>query len=84
MGLARRPEHQDVRELARLIGRDEMNLAEFPITLLADRVPDGLKTIEFQGGAGKLVVSGATDLRTADRGRCRCHRRPYPAHEDPE
>ncbi len=61
MGLARTPERQDIRELARLIGRDEMNLAEFPITLLTERVPDGLKTIEFQAGAGKLVVSGSDD-----------------------
>ena len=29
-------------------GRDELNLAEFPITLLADRVPDGCKTLEFE------------------------------------
>lgn len=28
--------------------RDELNLAEFPIALLTDRVPNGLKTIEFQ------------------------------------
>ena len=61
MELARIPERQDIRELARLIGRDEMNLAEFPITLLTDRVPAGLKTIEFQGGAGKLVISGSND-----------------------
>ena len=61
MGLARTPKRQDIRELARLIGRDEMNLAEFPITLLTERVPDGLKTIEFQAGGGKLVVSGSDD-----------------------
>jgi hypothetical protein len=29
-------------------GRDELNLAEFPIALLAERVPDGQKTLEFQ------------------------------------
>ncbi len=29
-------------------GRDENNLAEFPIALLGDTVPDGLKTIEFE------------------------------------
>jgi hypothetical protein len=61
MGLARTPEPQDIRELARSVGRDEMNLAEFPITLLSERVPDGLKTIEFQAGGGKLVVSGSDD-----------------------
>jgi plasmid replication initiation protein len=54
-----RSERQDIRELARLVGRDEMNLAEFPITLLTDRVPDGLKTLEFEAGGGKLIVSGS-------------------------
>ena len=29
-------------------GRDELNLAEFPITLLADRVPDGCTEITFE------------------------------------
>src|SRR4051794_20850487 len=29
-------------------GRDEMNLAEFPITLLSDRAPKGQKAIKFQ------------------------------------
>lgn len=29
-------------------GRDELNLAEFPITLLSDRVPKGCKTIAFE------------------------------------
>lgn len=61
MELARSSERQDIRELARQVGRDEMNLAEFPITLLTDRVPDGLKTIEFQAGGGKLIVSGSDD-----------------------
>jgi hypothetical protein len=28
--------------------RDEMNLAEFPITLLTDRAPDGQNTLEFK------------------------------------
>src|SRR5215212_1862834 len=28
--------------------KDELNLAEFPIALLTDRVPSGQKTIEFQ------------------------------------
>lgn len=28
-------------------GKDELNLAEFPIALLTDRVPDGQKTLEF-------------------------------------
>lgn len=29
-------------------GRDENNLAEFPLSVLTDRVPDGLKTLEFE------------------------------------
>lgn len=29
-------------------GRDELNLAEFPITLLSDRVPKDCKTLEFE------------------------------------
>lgn len=62
MELARNPERQDIRELARLVARDEMNLAEFPITLLTDRVPDGLKTLEFEAGGGKLQVSGSDAL----------------------
>lgn len=61
MGFARSQDRQDIRELARLVGRDEMNLAEFPITLLTDRVPDGLKTIEFKAGGGTLVVAGSDD-----------------------
>jgi len=28
--------------------KDEMNLAEFPIALVTDRVPEGEKTIRFQ------------------------------------
>ena len=31
-----------------LLGKDEMNLAEFPMALLTDRVPAGQKTLEFQ------------------------------------
>ena len=41
------------------MGRDEMNLAEFPFALLADRAPEGLNTIRFEdtveGKDGKLV-----------------------------
>ena len=39
----------DPREALRTTGgRDELNLAEFPITLLADRIPAGCKTLEFE------------------------------------
>lgn len=42
------------------LGRDELNLAEFPITLLADRAPRGVKTVTYKDtitdkGTGKLV-----------------------------
>ena len=59
MELARPKQRQDIRDLARHVGRDEMNLAEFPITLLTDRAPDGVKTIEFETDGGRLVVSGS-------------------------
>lgn len=42
-----------------LIGRDEMNLAEFPIALLADFAPKGQKTLCFEGGNGQLTVTGS-------------------------
>jgi hypothetical protein len=46
-------------EPASLVGRDEMNLAEFPITLLADFAPKGQKTLCFEGGNGRLTVTGS-------------------------
>src|SRR3954466_8199685 len=44
---------------ALLIGRDELNLAEFPIALLADRVPKGQKTLYFEDKHGRLTVTGS-------------------------
>jgi len=41
------------------IGRDELNLAEFPIALLADRVPRGQKTLSFEDQHGRLTVTGS-------------------------
>jgi Replication initiator protein A len=41
------------------IGRDELNLAEFPIALLADRVPQGQKTLSFEDRHGRLTVTGS-------------------------
>src|SRR5262245_23983273 len=42
-------EARQMRELFRPnAGRDELNLAEFPITLLSDRVPKGCKTLVFE------------------------------------
>ncbi len=40
-------------------GRDEMNLAEFPIAALTDHVPRGQNTIRFADGSGSLVVTGS-------------------------
>jgi plasmid replication initiation protein len=42
-------------------GRDNMNLAEIPITLLADRVPKGVTTLVFNTEHGRLTVSGSSD-----------------------
>ena len=52
-------------------GRDELNLAEFPITLLADRAPEGQKTLVFQDkiydeGEGK-VISRKVTVTASDR-----------------
>ncbi len=40
-------------------GRDEMNLAEFPIAALTDYVPRGCNTIRFSDGSGSLMVTGS-------------------------
>ncbi len=40
-------------------GRDEMNLAEFPITVLADRAPKGARTLIFRVDHGQLTITGA-------------------------
>jgi plasmid replication initiation protein len=46
-------------KLSPRIGRDEMNLAEFPFALLSDRAPEGVDTIQFEdaveGKDGLLV-----------------------------
>jgi hypothetical protein len=44
---------------APVIGRDEMNLAEFPIALLADYAPKGQKTLYFEDAHGRLTVTGS-------------------------
>ncbi len=49
------------REDLRRVGRDEMNLAEFPVALLSERVPQGLKTITFKDRHGTLTVTGSDD-----------------------
>ena len=40
-------------------GRDEMNLAEFPIATVSERVPAGCKTLFFEGQHGRLTVTGS-------------------------
>src|SRR5881296_2260964 len=30
------------------VGRDELNLAEYPLSLVSDRTPQGVKTIEYE------------------------------------
>jgi len=44
---------------APLIGRDELNLAEFPIALVADYAPKGQKTLYFEDRHGRLTVTGS-------------------------
>ncbi len=43
-----RPEPEKAPAPSFPFGKDELNLAEFPIALLADRVPAGQKTMEFE------------------------------------
>jgi len=42
-----------------VFGRDEMNLAEFPIAALTDYVPRGQNTIRFADASGSLMVTGS-------------------------
>ncbi len=51
--------HAESDHPTRPIGRDEMNLAEFPIALLADRVPKGQKTLYFEDKHGRLTITGS-------------------------
>jgi hypothetical protein len=57
--LSPRDDRQASTEPASLLGRDELNLAEFPITLLADYASKGEKTLTFRGGNGRLTVTGS-------------------------
>jgi len=40
-------------------GRDEMNLAEYPIALLADRAPNGIKTLVYHDKDETLTITGS-------------------------
>lgn len=42
-------------------GRDEMNLAEFPLALLADTAKAGQKTLYFEDSHGRLTVTGSDE-----------------------
>ena len=60
-----RPEPEKIPVPSFPFGKDELNLAEFPIALLADRVPAGQKTMEFEDeifdeGKGQLVTRKLT------------------------
>ena len=46
-------------ELFESRGRDEMNLAEFPISALTDYLPKGQNTISFSDSAGSLMITGS-------------------------
>ena len=50
---------EDFVSPANLIGRDEMNLAEFPLALLADTARAGQKTLYFEDSHGRLTVTGS-------------------------
>ena len=52
-------DRQASTEPASLLGRDEMNLAEFPITLLADYAPKGRRPSISKVGNGQLTVTGS-------------------------
>jgi hypothetical protein len=50
---------RDESEDLRRVGRDEMNLCEFPIALLTDYPSEGVKTMVFEDRHGRLTVSGS-------------------------
>jgi hypothetical protein len=63
------PSRTDPREALKPVGgRDELNLAEFPITLLSDRVPKDCKTLVFEieprgeGVPRKVTITGSDYL----------------------
>src|SRR4051794_31362488 len=58
---ARRGRKPATIEAAR-IGKDEMNLVEFPITIPTHRVPEGVKTLRYQDQHGQLTVTGSDAL----------------------
>src|SRR5437764_9298292 len=59
MAAKRLEPQEELTQPATWLGRDEMNLAEFPIALLADRAPKGQKTLYFEDRHGRLTVTGS-------------------------
>ena len=58
-------EADDPRGMARSLGRDELNLAEFPLTALCRHVPPGCKVLTFEDrirdqGTGEMVTRRLT------------------------
>jgi plasmid replication initiation protein len=49
----------DGHEDPRRVGRDEMNLAEFPIAVLTETRPQGTNMLQFKGTNGTLTVIGS-------------------------
>lgn len=49
-------------------GRDEMNLAEFPIALLTNREPEDRKPRVFEGKHGRLTITGSEGPREQGNG----------------
>jgi hypothetical protein len=57
-----------VAQLDPVSGRDEMNLAEFPIALLSNRESDDGKPLVFETGHGKLTVTATPGDREDGHG----------------
>lgn len=69
MNLEKRSETRNPRRLLQPTGgRDELNLAEFPITLLADRVPSGCKTLVFEDSVHDLQTGEQVPRRVTVTG----------------
>jgi hypothetical protein len=63
-----------------LIGRDEMNLADHPLSVLTDRADTATKTLIFRNPHGTLTITGS-DAHGAGRRR---DGRDDPAHQAEE
>src|SRR5580700_8674543 len=61
-GMAKAKPGKKTRIEAARVGKDEMNLAEFPIAILTHRAPEGVKTLRFQDQHGQLTVTGSDAL----------------------